>query len=119
MLPTMTYGEDTLTWTRDIPSRTSFVSRLVALGMLLIIGGLVAGLALKQSADHVAAVANASKRMIPCHGGNPIALCFPKLDHPLVHADYAGLLIPLVVVALGVTAILVAIVIALNRRRAI
>ena len=99
-----------------VPIRNPFVSRLAVLGVILMVSGLIAALALKESADHVAAVANSSKRLVS--DGTLIGLTFAPLDQPLAAPDYTGLWIAATVTVIGLMVVLSSIIVAAALRRA-
>jgi hypothetical protein len=95
-----------------VPIRNPIVSRLVVLGALLAVGGLIAALALKESADSVAAVATSSTRLVS--DGTLIGLTFAPHAAP----NYMGLWIAGTVTVIGLMVVLSAIIVAATTRRA-
>lgn len=99
--------------------RYRFARGLGVVGVLLILGGVVASLAVKRVAAGAALAANAHTSLVSCGpGSNPLALCFPaSVGHPLVAPDYAGLWLPIVVGVIGAAVVATATVIAVRSQR--
>jgi hypothetical protein len=102
--PTTTLGT-------SVPRRNLYVV-LLAVGALMVVGGLIGGLVAKTSADH-ASLVDSSPRALRTMTYSGYLFPGPNAIVP----DYAGLWIGIIVAVLGVIAVLAGIIVASARRR--
>jgi hypothetical protein len=104
--------EPTPTLGASVLRRNPYVVWLLAVGVLMVVGGLIGALVAKTSADH-ALLADSSPRALR-------TMTYSGYLFPGAHAivpDYAGLWIGIIVAVLGVIAVLAGIIVASARRR--
>jgi predicted permease len=89
---------------------------LIVPGALLALGGTIAGLAAKRSAEIASSIASSAKRLISPLS-NPLALEFDPTSAQPVPPDYTGFWLGMIVAAIGALAVVMGVVIAVRERR--
>jgi hypothetical protein len=100
------------------PRQFSWADLLLRWGVLLVIVGLVGGLAAKSFADRASYGASQATRLIGIDSSNPSVLAPDASSAHYVPPDYTVFWIGMLVVALGLIVVVAGIGVALAKRRA-